>query len=86
MKVPGESRPSSDAHRALHTDAGHASMPAPTQAATDLRDPAHPGHAEFTKTLREVHYMEAGRGIASGPHSDKVAAALLVQGERDGLR
>ncbi|WP_409976710.1 hypothetical protein [Xanthomonas graminis] len=86
MTGPGESRPPSDAQRALHTDAGHASMPAPTQAATDLRDPAHPGHAEFTKTLREVHYMEAGRGIASGPHSEKVAAALLVQGEREGLR
>lgn len=91
MTGPGESRHPSNAHRALPTDAGHASaghasMPAPTQAATNLRDPAHPGHAEFTKTLREVHYMEAGRGIASGPHSEKVAAALLVQGERDGLR
>ncbi|WP_331236994.1 XVIPCD domain-containing protein, partial [Xanthomonas graminis] len=53
---------------------------------TDLRDTSHPGHAEFSKTLREVHYMEAGRGIASGPHSEKVAAALLVQGEREGLR
>ncbi|CTP85906.1 hypothetical protein XTPLMG730_1283 [Xanthomonas translucens pv. phlei] len=86
MTGPGESRHPSNAHRALHTDAGHASMPAPTQAATDLRDLAHPGHAEFSKTLREVHYIEAGRGIVSGPHSEKVAAALLVQGERDGLR
>ncbi len=66
---------------------------APPRAATavsslpmDLRDPAHPGHAEFKHSLREVHYMEAGQGIASGPHSEKVAAALLLQGEREGLR
>ncbi len=79
----------------LPADASHAAQPehdavrtAPTaaQRPADLRDPAHPGHPEFSKTLREVHYMEAGQGIASGPHSEKVAAALLVQGEREGLR
>ncbi|MCC4597237.1 hypothetical protein NRY95_06185 [Xanthomonas campestris pv. phormiicola] len=82
----GDLRHPSNAQRARHDDAGHAPMPAPAQPATDFRDPAHPGHAEFMKTLREVHCMEAGRGIASGPHSEKVAAALLVQGEREGLR
>ncbi|WP_260654047.1 XVIPCD domain-containing protein, partial [Xanthomonas graminis] len=60
--------------------------PAVSAMPTDLRDTSHPGHPEFSKTLREVRYMEAGRGIASGPHSEKVAAALLVQGEREGLR
>jgi len=59
---------------------------APERHSADLRDPSHPGHAEFSRTLREVHYMEAGQGIASGPHSEKVAAALLVKGEREGLR
>jgi len=77
----------------LPADAPHAAQSeheagraAPAQRPADLRDPAHPGNAEFSKTLREVHYMEAGQGIVSGPHSEKVAAALLVQGEREGLR
>jgi hypothetical protein len=60
--------------------------PAFSSVSADLRDPAHPGHVDFKHSLREVHYMEAGQGIASGPHSEKVAAALLVQGEREGLR
>ncbi|WP_343126180.1 XVIPCD domain-containing protein, partial [Xanthomonas hyacinthi] len=60
--------------------------PAVSSLPADLRDPAHPGHAEFKHSLREVHCMEAGQGIASGPHSEKVAAALLVAAERDGQR
>ncbi|WP_295861146.1 zeta toxin family protein [uncultured Xanthomonas sp.] len=63
-----------------------AAPPAMPPRAGDLRDPSHPGHTEFSRTLREVRYMEAGQGIGSGPHSEKVAAALLVKGEREGLR
>ncbi|WP_369936390.1 zeta toxin family protein [Xanthomonas tesorieronis] len=65
---------------------GPTAAPATPHRAGDLRDPSHPGHAEFSRTLREVHHMEAGQGIGSGPHSEKVAAALLVQGEREGVR
>lgn len=49
---------------------------------TDLRDPAHPGNAAFQRTLGEVHRMEDGQGIPHGPHSEKVAAALMVEAER----
>ncbi|MFC6840996.1 XVIPCD domain-containing protein [Xanthomonas theicola] len=59
---------------------------APGPLPADLRDPAHPGHAAFKRSLREVHYMEAGQDIASGPHSQKVAAGLLVAAEREGQR
>jgi hypothetical protein len=52
----------------------------------DLRDDRHPGHQEFTDVLHKVHQMEAGRGIPPGPHSEQVAAALLVAAERNGQR
>jgi hypothetical protein len=52
----------------------------------DLRDDRHPGHDEFTGVLHKVHSMEAGRGIPPGPHSEQVAAALLVAAERNGQR
>lgn len=48
----------------------------------DLRDQAHPGYTAFQRTLGEVHRMEDARGIPHGPHSEQVAAALLVAAER----
>ncbi|WP_231103583.1 XVIPCD domain-containing protein [Xanthomonas graminis] len=50
---------------------------------TDLRDRSHPGNAAFQRTLGEVYRMEDGQGIPHGPHSEKVAAALLVEAERN---
>lgn len=50
---------------------------------TDLRDQAHPGHAAFNRTLGEVHRMEETQGIPHGPHSEKLAAALLVEAQRN---
>lgn len=57
----------------------------PPQASV-ISDPAHPGFPEFQQTLRQVQSMESGLGIASGPHSAQVAAALLVSVEREGGR
>ncbi len=51
---------------------------------TDLRDPNHPGHDAFARTLSEVHRAETTRGIAHGPHSERVAAALMLEAVRNG--
>lgn len=53
------------------------------QLPADLRDLAHPGHGAFERTLGEVHRMEDTKGIPHGPHSEKVAAALLVEAEQN---
>ncbi len=50
----------------------------------DLRESDHPGNQAFKRALDEVHRMETTRGVPSGPHSEKVAAALAVAAERDG--
>ena len=50
---------------------------------TDLRDHLHPGHTAFQRTLGEVYRMEDGKGIPHGPYSEKIAAALLVEAERN---
>ncbi len=44
----------------------------------DMRDPAHPGHETYRSTLAEVRSMEAARGIPPGPHSERLAAGLVV--------
>ena len=51
-----------------------------------LSDTRHPGHAGFERVLQQVHHAEAGRGITPGPHSEKIAAALLTEGERHGVQ
>lgn len=51
-----------------------------------LSDTRHPGHAEFERVLQQVHHAEAGQGIKPGPHSEKIAAALLAEGERQGVQ
>lgn len=51
-----------------------------------LSDTRHPGHAGFERVLQQVHHAEAGRGITPGPHSEKIAAALLTEGERQGVQ
>lgn len=60
--------------------------PAPMPArSAGFTDPGHAGHATYQRILREVHYMEAGQGIAPGPHSEKIAAALLNESVAKGL-
>ncbi|MCG8276426.1 DUF2235 domain-containing protein [Stenotrophomonas sp. NLF4-10] len=51
-----------------------------------LSDAQHPGHTDFQRVLMELHYAEINRGVPHGRHSEQVAAALLVEGERQGLR
>lgn len=50
-----------------------------------LSSPAHPHHALYTQALDAVHLMEANRCIASGAHSERLAAALTVDAVRDGI-
>ncbi|WNH54288.1 XVIPCD domain-containing protein [Stenotrophomonas oahuensis] len=50
-----------------------------------LSDTRHPGNVEFQGVLQQVHHAEAGQGIKPGPHSEKIAAALLAEGERHGV-
>lgn len=58
------------------------------QSAHGLRitDPRHADYALFERTLGLVQSAEGARGIASGPHSANLAAALVVQMRRDGLQ
>ena len=53
----------------------------PLSVPQDMRDPGHPGHKAFGAALKEVHAMEASRGIPSGPHSEKLAAGVAVAAE-----
>lgn len=60
--------------RALH-EAGAALVTSPT----------HPHHALFEQTLRKVEEAERARGIALGPHSERIAAALTTELVREGI-
>ena len=71
-----------DASQAVGVQTAHLASSA--NRLDDLRESDHPGHEAFKKTLDEVHRMETTRGVPSGPHSEKVAAALAVAAEREG--
>lgn len=45
----------------------------------------HPHHALYTQTLHHLRAAEAARGIAPGPHSEQLAAALTVSALEAGL-
>lgn len=45
----------------------------------------HPHHALYTQTLTHLHAAEAQRGIAPGPHSERLAAALVASAVESGL-
>lgn len=53
----------------------------PLSVPPDMRDPGHPGHKAYGAALKEVHAMEASRGIPSGPHSENLAAGMAVAAE-----
>lgn len=67
-----------------HSQEQAAPAPMPARPA-GFTDPGHAGHATYQRILREVHSMEAGQGIAPGPHSEKIAAALLNESVAKGL-
>jgi cell wall-associated NlpC family hydrolase len=46
---------------------------------------AHPHHALYAQTLDKVREAEKARGIAVGPHSERIAAALTVECIRKGI-
>lgn len=45
----------------------------------DLRDPDQPGHAAYANALDAVRQMEAKQGIASGEHTEILAARLTAE-------
>jgi hypothetical protein len=53
--------------------AAHAPIPAHLQ---DMRHPKHPIHGWYRETLNAVQALEDRRGIAHGPHSERLAATL----------
>ncbi|WP_133501049.1 XVIPCD domain-containing protein [Cognatilysobacter terrigena] len=50
-----------------------------------VTSPSNPNHALFEKTLEKVREAEHARGIPSGPHSERIAAALTTELVRDGI-
>jgi hypothetical protein len=52
----------------------------------DLRDQEHPGHDRYAAALDNVRRMEGQNGIAPGPHSERLAAAVAIAVERDQLK
>ena len=54
----------------------------PREILNDLRATDHPGHSAFTSALALVHHMESLHGVASGTHSERLAAAVAVAAER----
>jgi peptidoglycan hydrolase-like protein with peptidoglycan-binding domain/cell wall-associated NlpC family hydrolase len=50
-----------------------------------MTHPDNPDNLKYKEVLAKVHVAEAGRGIASGPHSEKLAAALTVEVIREGI-
>lgn len=52
------------------------------QTLSDFSDPTHPGHTAFARTLSEVRRMEESHAIPSGPDGQVIAAALVVEAER----
>lgn len=77
--APGPSREPPPNSPALPADFAPAMKPS-----ADLRDRNHPGHDAFARTLSEVHNAETTRGIPNGPHSERVAAALMLEAVRNG--
>ena len=51
----------------------------PLQIKNDLRDPDQPGHATYANALDAVRRMESRQGIASGEHSEILAARLTAE-------
>lgn len=77
----------SNAAPAVNTPAPQPASPGPSQpeapepqaAKVSFRDAGHPGNATYKELLTQVHRMEFDRKLPSGPHSEQIAAALLVE-------
>jgi hypothetical protein len=51
----------------------------------DIRDPQHEGNEAHREMQHKVKAFEAQQGIAHGPHSDRMAASMLVFSVEKGL-
>ncbi|HZX79970.1 MAG TPA: peptidoglycan-binding protein [Lysobacter sp.] len=50
-----------------------------------MSDPAHPHHKLYAQALEKVREAEKARGLPIGAHSERVAAALVVECLREGI-
>lgn len=50
-----------------------------------MSHPCHAHHALYAQVLEKVHAEERARGVASGHHSQRIAAALAVECLREGI-
>lgn len=50
-----------------------------------ISHPCHAHHALYAQVLEKVHAEERVRGVASGHHSQRIAAALAVECVREGI-
>lgn len=58
---------------------------APAETVRPLSDWRSPQHWLYMETLVQVKFAEEARGLPSGEHSEKLAAALTVEAARSGL-
>ena len=52
---------------------------------TSLDDPHHADHPLYQQSLARLHHAESERGITSGLHSERVAAALVAAAKSEGI-
>jgi hypothetical protein len=52
------------------------------QVGKDFREKGHPGNERYENMLYEVERMETAKGIANGPNTALIAAALTVKAEQ----
>lgn len=50
-----------------------------------MSDPSHPQHALFTQAVAKVAEAEKAMGIPVGPHTQRIAGAVVVEAVREGL-
>jgi len=62
-----------------------AALATPAETVQPLSDWRSPQHWLYMETLVQVKFAEEARGLPSGEHSEKLAAALTVEAARSGL-
>lgn len=61
-------------------------QPKPAAPPVRLDHPAHPDHPLYRQTRDAVHRLDIGHHRTSDPHSDNLAASLVVAARRDGMK
>ncbi|HEX7815550.1 XVIPCD domain-containing protein [Dyella sp.] len=69
--------------RALHQAATHEASE--TRPRVNLNDPSHPDNPMFRQALGAVQALDTRQQRESGPHSEMLAAAMVVAARREGL-